>query len=58
MNVSNSTKAYGRRLGELYCCEEYVVVNSVAMSARYVNASLRGYDLSQIQRKQTSSLIR
>ena len=34
MNVSNSTKAYGLRLGERYCVLEYVVVNSVARSER------------------------
>ena len=58
INVSNSTKAYGRRLGDRYCEGEYDVVNSEEISARYVKASLRGYDWSHMQRKQTSSLTR
>jgi hypothetical protein len=42
MKVSNSTKAYGRHVGERYCCGWYVVVNSRERSERYVKASLRG----------------
>jgi hypothetical protein len=55
--VSNSTNAYGRRFGEWYWDAGYVVVNSVARSERYVNASFRGYDLEHIQRKQMESWI-
>lgn len=49
MKVSNSMKAYGRSVGECSCCGGCDCANSAERSDRYVNASLRGYERSQMQ---------